>query len=209
MIASLSGQTLVGPMAASGLWVACPDSPLHMGSFLWSGTRDGFPLQKQRRGPFCPSGDPRPIISTDYRWPVWQPYWLRERLFHPVPPSPLFSMETEIFSHFVSTLWKRTGKKKETPQKGEKSTTHLFPFTVFPLASPIHIWLQRLFELKKPFVCLRSYWSLINCKLVRHQVSVPSVGKARLQLLFFFFWKAALLTLPRPLKRNAIRVDLR
>lgn len=88
--------------------------------------------------------------------------------------------------------------KKGNPKKREKSPTHLFPFTVFPLASPIHIWLQRLFELKKPFVCLRSYWSLINCKLVRHQVSVPSVGKARLQLLFFFFWKAALLTLPRP-----------
>lgn len=72
-----------------------------------------LPFTKQRQGPFCPSGDPRPIISTDYRWPVWQPYWLRERLFHLVPLSSLFSIETEIFSHFVSVVWKSSSKKKE------------------------------------------------------------------------------------------------
>lgn len=121
---------------SSGLWLrrgcecACPDPPPTLplsptppftwGLFFWSGTRDGFPLQKQRRGPFCPSGDPRPIISTDYRWPVWQPYWLRERLFHPVPPSPLLSIENGNIQPFRIHALKKDWKKRNppTPKRG-------------------------------------------------------------------------------------------
>lgn len=164
MIMSLSGQTLSArrvhrPGRALKLWFPCQTTLT--GVFSLERDPRWLPFTKQRQGPFCPSWDPRPIISTDYRWPVWQPYWLRERLFHGVPLSSLFSMETEIFSHFVSVVWKRTGKKRK-PKK--KSPTHLFPFTVFPLASPIQIWLQRCSNWKA-FVCRRSYCSLINCKL--------------------------------------------
>lgn len=106
--------------------ISVPQTTL-TGVFSLERDPQSLPFTKQRRGPFCPSRDPRPIISTDYRWPVWQPYWLRKRLFHLVPRSSLFSIETEIFSHFVPVVWKTSSRKKK-----ECSQPHLFPFTCFP-----------------------------------------------------------------------------
>lgn len=83
--------------------------------FLWKRDPQSLLLTKQRRGPFCPSRDPRLIISTDYRWPVWQPYWLQERLFHRVSQTSSHSKETEIFGLFLFGRVCGTNPPKRNP----------------------------------------------------------------------------------------------
>lgn len=201
----------------SGLWLRqgcelrAQTPPFTWGLFFGVGPAMASLYKNSGGAPFVRAGTPDPSLALITADQFDNRIDCEKDFFIQFPRRPYSQWKRKYSAISYPRSERGLAKKKETPKKGEKSPTHLFPFTVFPLASPIHIWLQRLFELKKPFVCLRSYWSLINCKLVRHQVSVPSVGKARLQLLFFFFFLKGCFAhfAPATLKRNAIRVYLR
>lgn len=209
MIASLSGQTLLGPVAACGeVWVACPNSPLTWGLFFGVGPAMASLYKNSGGAPFVRAGTPDPSLALITADQFDNRIDCEKDFFIQFPRRP-YSQWKRKYSAISYPRSERGLAKKEAPQKREKSPTLFFPFTVFPLSSPIHIWLQRLFDLKKAFVCPRSYWSLINCKLVRHQVSVPSVGKAGLEFFFFFLNVFFAHFAPVTLKRNVFRAELR
>lgn len=96
------------------------------------------------------------------------------------PCRPYFQWKRKYSA--ISYPWFERGlAKKGSPKRNPP--THLFPFTVFPLASPIQIWLQRCSNWKA-FVCRRSYCSLINCKLGDTRCPSHQLEKRDLNPLF-------------------------
>ena len=140
-----------------------------------------LPFTKQRQGPFCPSRDPRPIISTDYRWPVWQPYWLRERLFHLVPRSVRIFNRKRKYSAILSLWFERRAakmkKKKKTLLPSLPSSTPFISLHLFPLSLSLSPYTFSFCVVQwKAFVCCRSYCSLINGKLVETRCLSHQLG---------------------------------
>lgn len=164
MIMSLWGQTLSArrvhrPGGVLKLWFPCPDYP-HRGLFFRAGPAMAS-LYKTAAGPLLSERGPQ---THHYHWlPLTSltTVLTARKTFSWSPPVVLiFNGNGNIQPFRIRGLKENWQKRK--PKK--KSPTHLFPFTVFPLASPIQIWLQRCSNWKA-FVCRRSYCSLINCKL--------------------------------------------